>query len=112
LFGSYGLIAAAGESVSPDKDAQPMVRYPPMFPANCTANPGKYAASVSVKFNVDKSGNVENIRVTKSDNPCFNKTTKDSVAKWKYEPVLKNGKPRERTGVQAMITYRFSNTAQ
>ena len=112
LFGSYGLIAAAGETVSPDKDAQPTVRYPPIFPADCTANPGKYAASVIVKFDVDKSGTVENIRVTKSDNPCYNKTTKNSVAKWKYEPVLKDGKPRKRKDVQAMITYRLNNTAQ
>ncbi len=107
LLGSYGLIATAGEISSPDKDAQPIVRYPPMFPANCTANPGKYAASVFVKFDVSKQGDVENIRVTKSDNPCFNKATKISVAKWKYEPVLKNGKPRKRKNVQAMIAYRL-----
>jgi len=107
LLGSYGLIATAGESVSPDKDAQPMVRYPPIFPANCEANPGEYAAKVIVKFDVDKQGNVENIQVTKSDNPCFNETTKDSVAKWKYAPVLENAKPRKRKNVQAMITYRL-----
>ena len=108
LLGSYGLIATAGESVSPDKDAQPIVRYPPIFPADCEADPGKYAASVYVKFDVDKRGVVENVRVTKSDNPCFDKTTKNSVAKWKYAPIFENGKPRRRKDVQAMVAYRLS----
>ena len=105
LLGTYGLVAAASPTHASDKDAQASVRFPPTFPANCTANAGKYAASVSVKFDVDKAGNVENIQVTKSDNPCFNQASIDSTAKWKYEPVLDKGKPRKRRGVQAMIKY-------
>lgn len=105
LLGAYGLVATASPAYKSDKDAQPSVRVPPIFPANCTANVGKYAASVIVKFDVDKAGNVENIRITKSDNACFNQASIDSTAKWKYEPVLHKGKPRKRRGVQAMIKY-------
>lgn len=105
LFGSLGLVTAASPAQVSDKDAQPSVRVPPIFPANCTANAGKYAASVAVKFDVDKVGNVKNIQVTKSDNPCFNQASIDSTAKWKYAPVLHKGKPRKRRGVQTMIKY-------
>ena len=105
LLGSLGLVAVAAPAKISDRDAQPSMRVPPIFPANCTANAGKFAASVVVKFDVDKAGNVENIKVTKSDNPCFNQASIDSTAKWKYAPVLRNGKPRKRKGVQAMIRY-------
>jgi TonB family protein len=107
LLGTTGLIASAGENIFPDRDAQPSVRFPPMFPAKCTANPGKYAASVIVKFDVGKGGVVENVRVAKSDNPCFNEASTNSVAKWQYEPY-----PRKRKGVQAMIKFMLSENAE
>ena len=109
ILGSFGLIAVASPVHISDKDAQPSVRVPPIFPANCKANIGKFAASVSVKFDVDKAGNVENIQVTKSDNPCFNQASINSTAKWKFAPVLHKGKPRKRKGVQAMIKYMLSD---
>lgn len=105
ILGSSGLIATASPAASLDRDAQPSVRFPPIFPVNCTSNVGKYAASVVVKFDVDKHGNVENIHVTKTDNTCFDQATIASVAKWKYQPVLQNGKPIKRKGVQTMVKY-------
>ncbi len=109
MSGSYGLVAAAGPGPTSDRDAQPIVRYPPIFPVNCVANTGSFAASVSVIFDVDKTGKVENIHVTSSDNPCFNQATIDSVSQWKYAPVLNRGKPRKRTGVQSMIKFMLTS---
>lgn len=109
MSGSYGLVAAAGPSPTSDRDTQPIVRYPPIFPANCVANKGSFAASVSVIFDVNKTGKVENVRVINSDNPCFNQSTVNSVSKWKYAPILKRGKPRKRTGVQSMIKYTLTS---
>lgn len=107
LGGTLAMGAFAAEGESPDKNAQPLVRVPPMFPADCPINQGKIAASVNIKFDVDKDGNVKNARVTKSDNPCFNKVSLNNVAKWKYEPL-----PRERKGVETRISFKLSAPAK
>ena len=103
LSGILAMSAFAAEGESPDKNAQPLVRVPPMFPADCPINEGKFAASVNIKFDVDKRGNVKNARVTKSDNSCFNEVSLNNVAKWKYEPSL-----RERKGVETRIAFKVS----
>ncbi len=98
LFGgALAMSAVAGEGISPDKNAQLETRYPPVFPSNCPASEGKFAAQVDIKFDVNKAGSIENVRITKSDNPCFNENSVRSVSKWQYKPSqrrLKNVETR------------------
>ena len=103
LSGTMAMGAFAVEGDSPDKNAQPLVRVPPIFPVGCPTNQGKFAASVNIKFDVDKAGNVKNAKVTKSDNPCFNKVSLNNVARWKYKPLS-----RDRKGVETRITFKLS----
>ena len=103
LSGVMGMSAIAGESASPDKNAQPETRYPPMFPTNCPVNEGDIAAKVYIKFDVDKDGRVENVRVTKSDNPCFNEVSSASVKKWLYKPNT-----RKLKNVETLIAFKVA----
>jgi len=101
LSGAIGISALASEGPSPDKNAQPVKRYPPIFPVNCPVTEGIYAAKVKLKFDVDKKGHVENVRVTDSTNPCFNNVSVTSVRRWAYKTNT-----RKLKNVETMLTYK------
>lgn len=98
--GVLGISALANETVSADRDAQPLQRVAPVMPKDCFINPGKYAAKVKLKFDVTKDGLVEHVRITDSDNTCFNKVSISTIKKWKYA-----SNTRKFKNVETMIAY-------
>lgn len=101
--GTLAMNAFAAQSASPDKNAQPLTRVPPIFPSNCPVNEGKYAAKIKLKFDVSTAGRVMNVRVTKSDNPCFNAASIQSTKKWVYAANV-----RKLKGVETLIVFKLS----
>lgn len=60
---------------------------------------------VILEAQTDKSGNVEHVRVLKSNAPLLNEAAMDAVKQWKYEPMFIKGKP---TGIIFTVTVRFA----
>lgn len=91
---------------NPDRDAQPVVRIPPMYPDRCEsrAQPVEY---VVVQFDVTPEGAVVNPRVVNSSNSCFERAAMQSVSRWKYQPKVEGGQPKPRFGVQTQITFQL-----
>ncbi|PHR61217.1 MAG: hypothetical protein COA43_04360 [Robiginitomaculum sp.] len=108
ICGSIGLVSLASETVNRDRDAQPLTRVPPVFPKNCSIHKGKFAAKVRLKFDVSKLGQPQNIRITDSDNSCFNAVSIMSLEKWTYAPVMENGKARKRKNVESMLIFKHT----
>lgn len=100
LMSVIGISALAGEAVSADQNAQPVQRVAPIMPKGCSANAGKYAAKVKLKFDVSKEGQVEHVRITDSDNICFNSASVSTIKKWKYA-----SNARKLKNVETMIAY-------
>lgn len=90
-----------------DFDARPLVRTPPVYPQKCMRTAAE-REMVFVEFDVTADGATENIRAIDSTNPCLVKSAEASVVNWKYAPMIVDGEPTRRRGVQTRITYQLS----
>ena len=61
---------------------------------------------VTLSITVDEKGQVQNPIVRKSTRPEFEQPALDAIAKWKFEPAKKDGKP---VAVQVVIPMKFAN---
>ena len=61
---------------------------------------------VTLVFDVDEKGDVQEAKVQKSTNPQFEQPALDAIAKWKFKPARKDGVP-VRTKVA--IPLQFTN---
>lgn len=113
--GTLGIAAANG--ASPDRDAKPIKRVPPMMPANCESdtpivkinrekNTAYSEGYANLIFDVDTQGVPQNIRITKSTAKCFEQPSIDSVRQWRYEPKMSGGLPVIRRGIENRVSYR------
>ena len=75
-----------GEVVQPRLASQAPVVYPQM--ARMTRAEG----NVVIDARVDESGRVVEMRIV-SGPALFHQAAKDSLAQWRYQPALLNGKP-------------------
>jgi protein TonB len=63
---------------------------------------------VWVEFALDEAGRVLRARVVRSSDPMFDEPTLRAVAKWRFEPGRKNGRPVSFRMV-APVNYRLSD---
>jgi TonB family protein len=49
--------------------------------------------SVVIEFIIDKTGNVQNAHVVRSNNPWFERPALDAIRQWKYTPAEVDGRP-------------------
>jgi len=76
-------------------------QVPPVYPRSRNVND----AAVDLEFNISESGTVEEIQVQNQSPRRFVKAAQRAVSKWRFEPVLKNGRPISvRTSVR--ISFR------
>ena len=87
-----------------DRDALPLVRIPPIMPKQA-----KKSGHCRVKFNVDKRGIPQDIVATYCSEALFKDASIESVAKWKFNPKIVDGRPTKRVGVESKITFRFTD---
>lgn len=90
-----------------DFDARPLVRTPPRYPTKCM-NGAADRESVLVEFDVSADGVTENVRTIDASNKCLVRSAEQSVVGWKYAPMIVDGEPAPRKGVQTVITYELS----
>jgi len=69
----------------------PIRRITPVYPEKCKKE--KIEGTVVLEIKIDAEGNVMDARVLKSVHPDLDKAAVEAIKKWKYEPVLKDGKP-------------------
>jgi TonB family protein len=62
--------------------------------------------AVVLEVTTDKEGNVESVKVVKSDSSLLNQASIDAVKQWKYEPMMSKGKPVSLT-FNVTLTFRL-----
>ena len=83
--------------------AKPAIRVPPPYPDSCRSRGAE--GRVVVQFDVTPEGNVTNIQFLESADRCFERTVRNSVAKWKYPPAIRNGRPAMRYGLVEVFNF-------
>ncbi len=83
-----------------DRDAQPLVRIPPVMPKNA-----EKSGHCKLRFNVDRFGQPENIVAQFCTEKLFERTAIESVEKWKYRPKIVDGRQMARSGVESHVKF-------
>lgn len=86
-----------------DRDAQPLVRIPPIFPPRFLQ--GDNSGYCKVRFDVSPEGAPFNVQTTTCTSSQLERATTKSVQKWKYNPKIVDGRPVSRTGVESTIRF-------
>jgi len=87
-----------------DRDAQPLVRIPPIMPPRA-----EKSGHCRVRFDVSPEGAPFNVITTYCTSKVFDRASTKSVQKWKYNPKIVDGRPVSRTGVESKITFRLTD---
>ncbi len=67
----------------------------PIYPKKCKEE--GIEGTVILEATTDKKGNIVKVKVLRPTHPELDKSAIEAVKQWKYEPYIKNGKPRAVT---------------
>lgn len=87
-----------------DRDAQPLVRIPPIMPPRA-----EKSGHCKVRFDVSPQGQPFNVVATYCTGSVFKRASIKSVEKWKYNPKMLDGRAVARNGVESQITFRLTD---
>jgi protein TonB len=87
-----------------DRDAQPLVRIPPIMPPRA-----EKSGHCEVKFDVSPEGAPFNVSAPYCSQSLFKRASTKSVQKWKYNPKIVDGRAVSRSGVQSIIRFNLSD---
>jgi protein TonB len=90
-----------------DRDAQPLVRIPPVVPPRFLQ--GDNSGYCKVRFDVSPEGQPFNVVATYCTQRLFERASIKSVQKWKYNPKIVDGRSVARSGVESKITFRLTD---
>ena len=85
-----------------DRDAQPLVRIPPIMPTRADRS-----GHCKVRFDVSPQGMPFNIEAISCSQTLFKRPSIRSVQNWKYDPKIVNGRTVSRSGVESKISFRL-----
>jgi periplasmic protein TonB len=85
----------------------PVIKHAPPYPEACRSRSAE--GGVLVQFDVTPEGSVVNIQILQSADSCFNRTVRKTVAKWKYPPAYRNGRPITRYGVIEQFSFQLTD---
>ena len=88
-----------------DRDAQPLVRIPPVTPPRFLE--GDNSGHCRVQFDVSPEGSPFNVVATSCTNRVLERSTIKSVQKWRFNPKIVDGRPVSMKGVVNKVTYRL-----
>lgn len=87
-----------------DREAVPLVRINPTYPARAAANGTE--GWVRVQFDILATGAVANVVAVESEpGTTFDAAAVDAVARWRYNPSIENGEAVERIGMQTLLRF-------
>ncbi|MCF6220403.1 MAG: energy transducer TonB [Robiginitomaculum sp.] len=87
-----------------DRDAQPLVRIPPIMPPRA-----EKSGHCKVRFDVSPQGAPFNVVATYCTGSVFKRASVKSVQKWKYNPKMLDGRAVARKGVESQITFKLTD---
>lgn len=87
-----------------DRDAQPIVRIPPIMPETATLS-----GHCDVRFNVTIDGKPIDVKTTNCTDYIFELAAIESVQKWKYNPKIRDGRAMTRIGVETRVKFLVAN---
>lgn len=87
-----------------DRDAQPLVRIPPIMPLRA-----EKSGHCKVRFDVSAEGQPFNVDTLNCTQSLFKRASIKSVQKWKYNPKVLEGRAVARTGVESTIIFRLTD---
>lgn len=91
-----------------DRDAIPIVRIEPVYPARAIAR--QTEGWVRVQFTIAANGSVLNPFVVAADPPdVFDDAALVAIARWRYQPRVENGVAVERVGMQTVIRFELAD---
>lgn len=90
-----------------DRDAQPLVRIPPIMPPRFTQ--GDNSGYCKVRFDVSPEGQPFNIDTYRCTSSQLKSATVKSVQKWKYNPKIVEGRSVSRSGVETTIRFDLAD---
>ena len=91
-----------------DRDAQPLVRIPPIMPTRFMQS-SEFSGYCNAKFDVSPEGAPFNVRTTYCTSTMLERSTVRSVQKWKYQPKIVNGNPVARSDVESKVNYHLAD---
>jgi protein TonB len=111
--GTGGEIAIPGVQVKinavavSDRNATPIVRVNPVYPAAQAQR--NVEGWVEVEFTITATGSVSDPRVTSAEpRGAFDRAALHAIERWKYEPMLVNGKPTAQSGVRTRLLFELN----
>jgi protein TonB len=90
-----------------DRDAQPLVRIPPIMPPRFLQ--GDNSGYCKVRFDVSPEGQPFNVDAYLCTSNQLKSSTVKSVQKWKYNPKIVDGRSVSRTGVESTIKFDLAD---
>lgn len=70
---------------------RPIRKVMPIYPEECSED--KIEGLVILEVTTDKGGNVSKVQVLEDAHPELDRAAQKAIKQWRYEPVLKDGKP-------------------
>ena len=105
-FGDFGL-SGMNLNAPVDGDALAIVRVLPRYPSRALSR--GIEGWVLLEFAIDPIGQAIEPVVIEADPPgIFNRAAINAVKKWKYRPMVEDGKPTVRPGVRQLISFRIA----
>jgi protein TonB len=89
-----------------DREATPLVRVNPVYPSRALQR--GVEGWVEIEFTIDASGGVSNPRVLDAKPPVtFNRAALRAIERWKYEPMLIDGKAIAQPGARTRLIFEL-----
>jgi protein TonB len=87
-----------------DRDAVPLVRVDPPYPPQ--ADQRDLEGWVHLRFTIATDGSVEDADVVQSSDPVFERSALQAVAKWKYQPAIRDGAAIATPDQQVLLRFQ------
>ncbi len=105
-FGSFDL-ADLNLNAPVDGDALAIVRVLPRYPSRALSR--GIEGWVLLEFTIDEVGLATDPVVIEADPPgVFDRAAVNAVKRWKYRPMVEDGRARKRPGVRQMISFQIT----
>lgn len=102
--GRGGIRPAGYHPTLADRDPIPLVRVDPQYPPQAQSQ--RLEGWVHVRFTISTAGSVEDASVVESSHAVFERSALLAVARWKYNPSLREGKPVEAPDQRVLLRFQ------
>jgi len=92
-----------------DRDAIPLVRINPDYPARAVSR--GIEGWVLVQFTITPAGTVKDAKVMDAEpKGYFEAAALKAISRWKYNPMIDGGVAVERRGIQVMLSFKLDQS--